>query len=159
MDELGLDREALIGLYRSMLVTRRLEETGHTLYKQGKIPGSFYTGRGNEAASVAVAAAMGPDDVGVPLHRNLGVHVHRSTEPWRILANYLGRPTGLRAAVTGTSTSPTSTAARSPSSATCRRCSRSSSGGPSRSGSGTSRVWRSAGSATAPRRRAIVTRR
>ena len=94
MDDLGLDREALIGLYRSMLVTRRLEETGHTLYKQGKIPGSFYTGRGNEAASVAVAAAMGVDDVGVPLHRNLGVHIHRGTEPWRILANYLGRADG-----------------------------------------------------------------
>jgi len=94
VDDPGLDREALIGLYRSMLVTRRLEETGHTLYKQGKIPGSFYTGRGNEAASVAIAAAMGPDDVGVPLHRNLGVHIARGTEPWRILANYLGRADG-----------------------------------------------------------------
>src|SRR5690348_11578320 len=94
MDEQGLDRDALIGLYRSMLVTRRLEETGHTLYKQGKIPGSFYTGRGNEAASVGVAAAMGPYDVGAPLHRNLAVHVHRGTEPWRILANYLGRADG-----------------------------------------------------------------
>jgi pyruvate dehydrogenase E1 component alpha subunit len=94
VDDLGLDRDALLGLYRSMLVTRRLEETGHTLYKQGKIPGSFYTGRGNEAASVGVAAAMAPGDVGVPLHRNLGVHVHRGTEPWRILANYLGRADG-----------------------------------------------------------------
>ncbi len=94
MDDLGLDRDALIGLYRSMLITRRLEEAGHTLYKQGKIPGSFYTGRGNEAASVGVAAAMGPDDVGAPLHRNVGVHVVRGTEPWRILANYLGRVDG-----------------------------------------------------------------
>ena len=94
MDDLGLDRDALVGLYRSMLVTRRLEELGHTLYKQGKIPGSFYTGRGNEAASVGVAAAMGPDDVGTPLHRNVGVHLTRGTEPWRILANYLGRVDG-----------------------------------------------------------------
>ena len=94
MDDLGLSRDALIGLYRSMLVTRRLEEAGHTLYKQGKIPGSFYTGRGNEGASVGVAAAMAPDDVGTPLHRNVGVHVHRGTEPWRILANYLGRVDG-----------------------------------------------------------------
>jgi pyruvate dehydrogenase E1 component alpha subunit len=77
-----------------MLVTRGLEELGHTLYKQGKIPGSFYTGRGNEAASVGVAAAMGPEDVGTPLHRNLGVHITRGTEPWRILANYLGRVDG-----------------------------------------------------------------
>jgi pyruvate dehydrogenase E1 component alpha subunit len=94
VDDLGLDRDALIGLYRSMLITRRLEEAGHTLYRQGKIPGSFYTGRGNEAASVGVAVAMGPDDVGAPLHRNVGVHIVRGTEPWRILANYLGRVDG-----------------------------------------------------------------
>jgi pyruvate dehydrogenase E1 component alpha subunit len=94
VEDLGLDRDALIGLYRSMLITRRLEEAGHTLYKQGKIPGSFYTGRGNEAASVGVAAAMGPEDVGAPLHRNVGVHLVRGTEPWRILANYLGRVDG-----------------------------------------------------------------
>jgi pyruvate dehydrogenase E1 component alpha subunit len=94
VDDLGLDRAELVGLYRSMLVTRRLEELGHTLYKQGKIPGSFYTGRGNEAASVGVAAAMAPEDVGTPLHRNVGVHVARGTEPWRILANYLGRIDG-----------------------------------------------------------------
>ncbi len=91
---LSLDRPSLVSLYRWMLLTRGLEEIGHRLYKQGKIPGSFYTGRGNEAASVGVAAAMGPDDVGAPLHRNLGVHITRGTEPWRILANYLGRVDG-----------------------------------------------------------------
>jgi TPP-dependent pyruvate/acetoin dehydrogenase alpha subunit len=91
MDDVGLDRDRLIGLYRWMLITRRLEETGHTLYKQGKIPGSFYTGRGNEAASIGVAAAMAPGDVGSPLHRNVGVHIARGTDPWRIFANYLGR--------------------------------------------------------------------
>jgi len=37
---------------------------------------------------------MAPEDVGTPLHRNVGVHVHRGTEPWRILANYLGRVDG-----------------------------------------------------------------
>src|ERR687887_581655 len=89
-----LSRERLLELYRFMLITRRLEEIGHTLYKQGRIPGSFYTGRGNEAASVGIAAAMAPEDVGTPLHRNLGVHLVRGTEPWRILANYLGRTDG-----------------------------------------------------------------
>jgi pyruvate dehydrogenase E1 component alpha subunit len=92
--DVGLDRDALVSLYRFMLVTRGLEEMGHVLYKQGKIPGSFYTGRGNEAASVGVATAMGPEDVGTPLHRNLGVHIARGTEPWRIFANYLGRADG-----------------------------------------------------------------
>src|SRR5690348_11144277 len=92
--EAGLDREDLLAVYRNMLITRGIEEMGHLLYKQGKIPGSFYTGRGNEAASVGVAAATGSDDVGAPLHRNLGVHITRGTEPWRIFANYLGRVDG-----------------------------------------------------------------
>jgi TPP-dependent pyruvate/acetoin dehydrogenase alpha subunit len=92
--EAGLDRVDLLGIYRTMLITRGIEERGHILYKQGKIPGSFYTGRGNEAAAVGVAAAMGPDDVGTPLHRDMGVHVVRGVEPWRIFAQYMGRADG-----------------------------------------------------------------
>src|SRR5205823_10022560 len=92
--EAGLDREDLLTAYRNMLITRGIEERGHILYKQGKIPGSFYTGRGNEAASVGVASAMGPEDVGTPLHRDMGVHVTRGVEPWRIFAQYMGRADG-----------------------------------------------------------------
>src|SRR5215212_2020860 len=92
--EWGLDREDLLGMYRNMLLTRGIEERGHILYKQGKIPGSFYTGRGNEAAAVGVATAMGADDVGTPLHRDMGVHVTRGVEPWRIFAQYMGRADG-----------------------------------------------------------------
>jgi TPP-dependent pyruvate/acetoin dehydrogenase alpha subunit len=90
----GLDREDLLGIYRNMLITRGIEERGHILYKQGKIPGSFYTGRGNEAAAVGVATAMGPNDVGTPLHRDMGVHVTRGVETWRIFAQYMGREGG-----------------------------------------------------------------
>src|ERR687887_2203516 len=90
----GLDREDLLGVYRNMLITRGIEERGHILYKQGKIPGSFYTGRGNEAAAVGVATAMGPEDVGTPLHRDMGVHITRGVEPWRIFAQYTGRVDG-----------------------------------------------------------------
>jgi len=92
--EAGLDREDLLGVYRNLLITRGIEERGHILYKQGKIPGSFYTGRGNEAAAVGVATAMQPDDVGTPLHRDLGVQIVRGLEPWRIFANYMGRVDG-----------------------------------------------------------------
>src|SRR5256712_4056948 len=92
--EAGLDREDLLGVYRSMLLPRGIEERGHILYRQGKIPGSFYTGRGNEGAAIGVATAMGPDDVGTPLHRDMGVHVVRGVEPWRIFAQYMGRTDG-----------------------------------------------------------------
>src|SRR5213080_5011319 len=92
--EAGLDREDLLQVYRNMVLTRGIEERGHILYRQGKIPGSFYTGRGNEAAAVGVATAMGSDDVGTPLHRDMGVHVVRGVEPWRIFAQYMGRVDG-----------------------------------------------------------------
>ncbi len=90
----GLDREDLVTLLRHMLVTRGIEERGHILFRQGKIPGSFYTGRGNEAGAVGVGYAMGLDDVGCPIQRDMGVHVARGTEPWRIFAQYLGRVDG-----------------------------------------------------------------
>ncbi len=90
----GLDHEDLLGMYRNMLITRGIEERGHILYKQGKIPGSFYTGRGNEAASVAVATAMAAEDVGCPLQRDMGVHITRGVEPWRVFAQYMGRADG-----------------------------------------------------------------
>jgi TPP-dependent pyruvate/acetoin dehydrogenase alpha subunit len=96
-----LDSEDLLQIYRNMLITRGIEERGHILYRQGKIPGSFYTGRGNEAAAVGVASAMGSDDVGTPIQRDMGVHVTRGTEPWRIFAQYMGRRDGLAAGKDG----------------------------------------------------------
>jgi len=92
--EAGLDREDLLTIYRNMLITRGVEERGHILYRQGKIPGSFYTGRGNEGAAVGIATAMGPDDVGAPLHRDMGVHITKGLEPWRIFANYMAKEDG-----------------------------------------------------------------
>jgi pyruvate dehydrogenase E1 component alpha subunit len=92
--EAGLDREDLLTMYRNMLITRGVEERGHILYRQGKIPGSFYTGRGNEGAAVGVATAMHADDVGAPLHRDMGVHITRGMEPWRIFANYMAKVDG-----------------------------------------------------------------
>src|SRR5919198_1219213 len=92
--EAGPGRGGPLGIYRTMLMTRGIEERGHILYKQGKIPGSFYTGRGNEAASVGVATARGPEDVGTPRHRDMGVHIVRGVEPWRMFAQYMGRVDG-----------------------------------------------------------------
>ena len=50
-----LTREDRRGLLRYMLLMRVSEERALTLYKQGKVPGSFYDGRGQEAISVGAA--------------------------------------------------------------------------------------------------------
>jgi pyruvate dehydrogenase E1 component alpha subunit len=92
--ELGLDRETLLRIYRNMAATRAVEERGNLLFKAGRLPGSYYTGRGNEAASVGVASAMGVNDIASPLHRNMGVHVTRGVDPAAIFCQFMGRSGG-----------------------------------------------------------------
>jgi pyruvate dehydrogenase E1 component alpha subunit len=94
LDGLGLTREDLVNMLRAMLLTRGVEERGLILYKQGKVPGSFYSGRGNEAAAVGTGMALRPQDVATPTQRDMGVHIVRGLPPWRILAQYMGRVDG-----------------------------------------------------------------
>jgi pyruvate dehydrogenase E1 component alpha subunit len=91
----GLTRDDRALLYRLMLLMRLSEERGLTLYKQGKVPGSFYDGRGQEAISVGAAFVLAPRDRACILHRDLGAHFVRGVTPERYLANYMGRSGGV----------------------------------------------------------------
>jgi TPP-dependent pyruvate/acetoin dehydrogenase alpha subunit len=84
-----------IALLRYMLLMRGIEERAMNLYRQGKVPGSFYDGYGQEAVSVGAAFAMGPEDRLCVLHRDLGAHLIRGVTPGRILAQYMGREGGV----------------------------------------------------------------
>ena len=91
----GLTREDRERLFRFMAMMRAAEERGLALYKQGKVPGSFYDGCGQEAVSVGAAYALGPRDRMCILHRDLGAHFVRGVTPDRYLANYMGRSGGV----------------------------------------------------------------
>jgi TPP-dependent pyruvate/acetoin dehydrogenase alpha subunit len=91
----GPPRADRAGLYRYMLMMRACEERALTLYKQGKVPGSFYDGRGQEAISVGAAWPLRPEDRLCILHRDLGAHLVRGVTPDRYLANYMGRSGGV----------------------------------------------------------------
>lgn len=67
-------------LLRSMLITRRAEEKVFLLWKAGEIPGSIFSGLGNEATSCGVMAAMKYGDPAFPLHRDLGCDFTRGVE-------------------------------------------------------------------------------
>jgi TPP-dependent pyruvate/acetoin dehydrogenase alpha subunit len=84
-----------IWLMRAMLLMRGLEERAMNLYRQGKVPGSFYDGCGQEAVSAGAAFAMAAEDRLCVLHRDLAAHIVRGVTPARILAQYLGRDTGV----------------------------------------------------------------
>jgi TPP-dependent pyruvate/acetoin dehydrogenase alpha subunit len=90
-----LTREDRARLFRYLATMRAAEERGLALYKQGKVPGSFYDGRGQEAISVGAAFALAPRDRVCILHRDLGAHFVRGVTPDRYLANYLGRAGGV----------------------------------------------------------------
>ncbi len=84
-----------IELLRSMLLMRGIEERVLSLYRQGKVPGSYYDGHGQEAVSAGAAFAMGPADRLCPLHRDLAAHLVRGVSPARVIGQYLGRAGGV----------------------------------------------------------------
>jgi TPP-dependent pyruvate/acetoin dehydrogenase alpha subunit len=84
-----------VALLRYMLLMRGIEERAMNLYRQGKVPGSFYDGYGQEAVSVGATFAMAPQDRLCVLHRDLGGHLIRGVTPARILGQYMGREGGV----------------------------------------------------------------
>jgi TPP-dependent pyruvate/acetoin dehydrogenase alpha subunit len=87
--------EDRVGLLRAMLMMRGIEERAMTLYRQGKVPGSFYDGFGQEAVSAGATWAMAGHDRLCVLHRDLAAHVIRGVPPARIFAQYMGRDDGI----------------------------------------------------------------
>ena len=73
---------------------RAVEAAGRNLYLQGRLPGSFYDGRGQEATSIGAALAMGPDDIACPLIRDMGVHLVLGVTPAEFFRHYLGKAGG-----------------------------------------------------------------
>jgi pyruvate dehydrogenase E1 component alpha subunit len=78
-----------------MLTMRGIEERAMMLYRQGKVPGSFYDGFGQEAVSAGPAWAMHGHDRLCILHRDLAAHLIRGVTPARIFAQYMGREAGI----------------------------------------------------------------
>jgi pyruvate dehydrogenase E1 component alpha subunit len=84
-----------VALLRYMLLMRGIEERAMKLYRQGKVPGSFYDGYGQEAVSAGAAFAMAAEDRLCVLHRDLAAHLIRGVSPARIIAQYMGRAGGV----------------------------------------------------------------
>jgi pyruvate dehydrogenase E1 component alpha subunit len=92
---------ALLRMLFEMKMTRALEERiERKLYRQGKIVGGVYVGRGQEAISVGAAMHIrhtgddAADDIVCPSHRDMAVFLMQGMTPERILAQYMGRRGG-----------------------------------------------------------------
>jgi len=78
-------------IHRLVVLTRRLDQRIAALARQGRVPGAFYSGMGNEATAVGIAAALERSDVLVPTHRDLGAHLVHGHSPRDILLQYFRR--------------------------------------------------------------------
>jgi TPP-dependent pyruvate/acetoin dehydrogenase alpha subunit len=87
-------REEALELLRLMLLQRLFEERVLALYRQGRIAGSVYTGRGQEAVAAGSGLALGGDDVVCPLNRELACHFARGVTVAEVFRNFLGRGDG-----------------------------------------------------------------
>jgi TPP-dependent pyruvate/acetoin dehydrogenase alpha subunit len=89
-----LSDESAMELYYWMSLTRAVEERALNLYRQGKLPGSYYTGRGQEAIAVGIALPLRRGESGdwlSPWIRDLGSYLVHGVPPWRIFAQFMGK--------------------------------------------------------------------
>ena len=91
-----VDRDLCEKFLHYMLMMRELEERIELkLYRQGKVVGGCYTGRGQEAIPVGSAILSRPGDWLTPSHRDMAALLIRGIKPHEILAQYMGRLGGL----------------------------------------------------------------
>jgi 2-oxoisovalerate dehydrogenase E1 component len=89
-----LDRELLLGLYRTMLTIRRTEEQLVKLYAAGKVYGGVHTYIGEEAVATGVCAHLRTTDIAFSTHRGHGHAIAKGLAPRELIAEVLGRSTG-----------------------------------------------------------------
>lgn len=92
---MDIKREDLLQLYYYLKLTRRLEDRATSLYHQGKILGGVWTSNGTEAVSVGYGYALEKNDIVAPYFRDMGVFLIRGITAKRIMAQYLGKKTGV----------------------------------------------------------------
>src|ERR1700704_6153454 len=92
---LELSSEALVELYRQMLIIRRTEEQLARAHQQGLVHGAFHTYVGGEAIAVGVCAHLRSDDAVFSTHRGHGHALAKGVLPRELIAELLGRVTGV----------------------------------------------------------------
>ena len=87
--------KTLLDMLYYMKQVRELEfRIERKLYRQGKIVGGVYVGRGQEAIAVGSCIQLREDDVVCPSHRDMGAFLIRGMSLRTILAQYMARKTG-----------------------------------------------------------------
>lgn len=108
---MALDAETRIGFYRGLLLSRAVDDALVEQYWVGKspifsfaagpLPGELHSSRGQEPVGVGVCAALSADDFITTGHRPHHVAVARGVDAKRMVAEIMGKATGLSGGVGG----------------------------------------------------------
>ena len=86
--------EQLTGIYRTMVLIRRFEETVNELYMQGRIPSTLHLYIGQEAVAAGVCSVLTREDYVLTTHRPHGHSLAKGVDPKAIMAELFGKATG-----------------------------------------------------------------
>ncbi|MDY7002043.1 MAG: thiamine pyrophosphate-dependent dehydrogenase E1 component subunit alpha, partial [Thermodesulfobacteriota bacterium] len=89
--------------YKAMVLIRAFEEKVSALAQEGgRLPGMQILATGQEAVAAGVVAAMEPGDVMVTNHRSHGHLLARGADPGQLMAEIMGKKTGVNQGKSGT---------------------------------------------------------
>jgi acetoin:2,6-dichlorophenolindophenol oxidoreductase subunit alpha len=89
------DAAEYLGLYRRMRLIRRFEDAVQSLFQQSLVHGTTHLYSGEEAGSVGVCSALGPDDRVAATYRGHGAALALGVSTEGLMAELLGRVTGV----------------------------------------------------------------
>jgi pyruvate dehydrogenase E1 component alpha subunit len=90
-----MEKREHLGLYKQMVMIRRVEERGAELYQQGKIGGFMHLYIGQEAVSTGLVAARKPQDRFITAYRDHGLAINVGIPAEQVMAELLGKSTGM----------------------------------------------------------------
>lgn len=90
-----MEKQEYLELYHQMVTIRRVEERAAELYQQGKIGGFLHLYIGQEAVSTGLVAARRPEDRIITAYRDHGVAINVGIPAPLVLAELLGKATGI----------------------------------------------------------------
>jgi len=91
----AVSEETLLAMYKRIYATRRFELTCVDLYRQGFIRGYFHPYLGEEAIAAGACTAIEADDYIISTHRGHGHCVSKGADLKLMIAEIMGRKTGL----------------------------------------------------------------
>jgi TPP-dependent pyruvate/acetoin dehydrogenase alpha subunit len=90
----GLSDDQLRDVLYKLKLCRYFDERIEALYRQGRLPGAIYSGRGQEGTHVGAAYTLRDDDSLFPTHRDLSAQLTKGLALNRVMAQFWARIDG-----------------------------------------------------------------